>query len=271
MTLINKIKADIARPFLEEQSKKFELQISEYDLLPIDYTEPQDIFICGYPKSGNTWMQNLIAGIVFGISTEFLPDRLTQELVPDVHLKKHYIRFLHFSIFKSHHLPKPEYKKVIHLVRDGRDAMASYFAMNKAIGKPYTLEEMIIDGKGISSRWEDHTQAWIENPYNAQILVVKYEDLHIAPLKTMIKICHFLNIEREESLILRSINGNSFDKMREREKLYRWYQSWKNNNNLIRKGKIGSYKEEVPDFLITYFEKKARNQLLAFGYDYPEK
>ena len=30
-----------------------------------------DIFVVGYPKSGNTWVQYLIAGVVFGVDTRF--------------------------------------------------------------------------------------------------------------------------------------------------------------------------------------------------------
>ena len=35
------------------------------DLTPIRQSQPEDIFIVGYPKSGNTWFQNLISGIVY--------------------------------------------------------------------------------------------------------------------------------------------------------------------------------------------------------------
>ena len=37
--------------------------------IPINKTNINDIFIVGFPKSGNTWMQSLIAGIQYGIDT----------------------------------------------------------------------------------------------------------------------------------------------------------------------------------------------------------
>src|SRR5438067_12223108 len=62
-------------------------------LAPIGVYDPQDIFIAGYPKSGNTWFQNLIASLIYGVATELAPDALIQELVPDVHHKRYYRRF----------------------------------------------------------------------------------------------------------------------------------------------------------------------------------
>ncbi|MCX7411931.1 MAG: sulfotransferase domain-containing protein, partial [Planctomycetia bacterium] len=42
---------------------------------------PNDIFIAGYPKSGNSWMQVLVSCITYGIDPDTSPDSLVQELV----------------------------------------------------------------------------------------------------------------------------------------------------------------------------------------------
>ena len=118
-------------------------------------------YIAAYPKSGNTWMQNLIAGVLLESSSPLLAQNLVNELVPDVHAKKYYKRFFEPTIFKTHALPKAQYKKVIHLVRDGRDVMVSYHKMgvNKNASFPHTLEDMVVEGKGVSpSKWHLHTE-----------------------------------------------------------------------------------------------------------------
>lgn len=237
--------------------------------VPIHETQPQDVFIAGYPKSGNTWMQNLVAGLLFGIDTAYLPDRLTQELVPDVHAKKFYKRLLDITCFKTHHLPKPEYKRVIHLVRDGRDAMVSYYHMNRAQGKEITLEEMVVDAKGIiPSKWHTHCQEWNANPFQADIIRVRYEDLIAQPLHEMKKVCSFIGVERSTELLERVINGNSFEKMRKKEKQFGWSNDqWDPKNEFIRKGKIGRYKEEMTDNLISLFEKESSKMLKFYGYE----
>ena len=86
------------------------------DLMPITQFSDMDIFIAGYPKSGNTWLQNLITGIYFGVDPDLAPDTLIQELVPDIHFKKYYRRLKTPMFFKTHYLPRPEYKRVIYLV-----------------------------------------------------------------------------------------------------------------------------------------------------------
>ena len=48
-------------------------------LQPISETSPADIFVCGYPRSGHTWFQNLLAGVVFGVDPEFAHDSLIQD------------------------------------------------------------------------------------------------------------------------------------------------------------------------------------------------
>ena len=242
--------------------------VRNQNFIPISETHPRDIFIAGYPKSGNTWMQNLIAGVQFGIDTSLLPDSLTQELVPDVHGRIYYKRFTDIVFFKSHDLPKENMKRVIHLVRDGRDAIASYYAMNKALGKTTSLENMIVDGKDIyPSKWHEHTRAWLENPFNAEILIIKYEDLVQNPFDQIKKILAFAELERSDEIINNAIQGNSFAEMKRKEAAFGWNnKNWDPKQDFIRKGKIGTYKSEIPANLVSIFEAESNKELLYFDY-----
>jgi hypothetical protein len=235
---------------------------------PIDQFNNDDVFIVGFPKSGNTWMQNLISGLLFGIDTRFLPDRLAQELIPDLHSKKIYKRILPISCFKTHDLPKSHYKKVIHIVRDGRDAMVSYFAMNKALGLDVTLDEMVIEGKNVfPCKWYKFIEKWQENPFGAQILQIKYEDLIYDPLVQLKSISEFIGVRRPIEILEKCVVGSSFDQMRAKEMEYGYNNTkWNKNEKFIRKGKIGSFKDEMSESLQTSFLQEAHSQLKTCGY-----
>src|SRR5579862_9101604 len=113
--------------------------MAQPELQSITDFDPKDIFVVAYPKSGVTWMQYLLAGLIFGIDARHAHDSLVQDLVPDVHQRTFYRRHMTPTFFKTHHLPQPEYRRVIYLVRDGRDVMVSYFHFLAATGQPRDL------------------------------------------------------------------------------------------------------------------------------------
>jgi len=96
---------------------------------PIEDVYENDFFIAAFPKSGITWMQNLLVGILLDSTSIFLTPKLVNEIIPDLHAKTFYKRFFKNMFFKTHSLPEKQFKKVLHLVRDGRDAMVSYHKM----------------------------------------------------------------------------------------------------------------------------------------------
>ena len=239
--------------------------------VPIRETKKQDVFIAGFPKSGNTWMQNLIAGVLFGINTEYLPDRLTQELVPDIHYKKYYKRYLNSMCFKTHNLPQKKYKKVIYLVRDPRDVMVSFYHFKKNLGLQVDIERMIRESSGDLNNWKIHVMEWQKNPFKAEKIIIRYEDLVINPIGELKRITEFLNISRDSEELLRSINGNSFENMRKKEnvlgldnELNKVIQE--SGSSFFRKGKVGNYKEELSIDLIKTIESKVHNELGYYGY-----
>lgn len=112
--------------------------------IPISDFSPDDVFIVGYPKSGNTWFQHLVAGVVYGVDPKWAPIAAVQDLVPDASLLKYYRRYAPRMFFKEHSLPRPDYRRVVYLLRDGRDAMVSYRHYREAVDKvKYDFQEFV--------------------------------------------------------------------------------------------------------------------------------
>ncbi|HAT65462.1 MAG TPA: hypothetical protein DCS66_12820, partial [Flavobacteriaceae bacterium] len=137
----------------------------------------EDVFIIGYPKSGNTLMQFLIAFLVYGVRKDS-PLPLINSCVTEFYNNPFYYRYNKRHFFKSHELPAEEYKNVIYIVRDGREAVRSYYYMAKNLGETISLENLYKSGgKTFVGTWENHLRQWTENKFNANILFVKFEDL----------------------------------------------------------------------------------------------
>ncbi len=239
------------------------------DLTRIDYTDPDDIFIVGYPKSGNTWMQNLVASVVFWNDPRLTPASLIQDLVPDVHSQRDYLRYRTPMFFKTHHLPRPEYRRVIYLVRDGRDAMVSYFHFLGAINKsdPDFLE-MVSLGEGLfPCRWHEHVEAWMANPFGAQMMMISYESLKEKPIDKLQELCSFARLERSRDFLEAVVRNCSFEVMREKETKFGWDDNgaWPKDKFFVRRGTIGSYRDEMPPAVLASFTEQSSNALRLLG------
>jgi hypothetical protein len=227
-----------------------------------------DIFIAGYPKSGNTWMQCLIAGVLFGLDTRLTPDSLVQTLVPDTHLQKFYKRFLTPTFFKTHSLPQSAYKKVIYLARDGRDVMVSYFHFLSAFGNRPAFLELVTTGQGLfPCRWHEHVETWMANPHSAQMMVVRYEALKRDPVPVLEEICHFADLERERSLLEKVAQNSTFEAMRERERELGWENAaWPRDKAFMRRGVVSSFQDEMPQPVLQAFMASALPAMKLLGY-----
>lgn len=238
-------------------------------LVPNTVFAEDDVFIVGYPKSGNTWFQNLVAGVIYGIDPEYAPYSLVSDLIPG-HRKRYYRRYRTPMFFKSHYLPRPEYKRVVYLLRDGRDVMVSCFHHLRAVrGKEIDFLKVVQGEERIFpyETWHEHIERWFSNPYDAEMLVIKYEDLKKDPVNELQRFCIFVDVEREASFLEKIAQKASFEKMRHKETLYGIDNpNWSKDQHFIRRGQVGSYKSEMAPEILEMFLHEAGDTLKSHGY-----
>jgi hypothetical protein len=239
----------------------------ENGLLPIGDTQPGDIFVCSYPRSGITWFQNLLAGVVHGVDPEFAHDSLIQDLVPDVHYKQFYKRYGPTGYFKSHALPQSGYRRVVYLLRDGRDVMVSYHHFLTALQGPLDFQRLV-QGEGLMPcHWHEHVEQWSANPHGAALIVIKYEDLQAHPVRELQRFCDFAGVRRDEAHLAHIAKKASFPIARVKEQQQGWDNTnWPREHAFVRRGQVGSYKDEMPPAVLAAFVKRARGTLERFGY-----
>jgi hypothetical protein len=239
---------------------------------PMDQFEAEDIFIVGYPKSGNTWFQDLVATLIFGVNPAYTPPSVALDLVPELRGKyAYYRRHMTPTFFKSHEFPRPDHRRVVYLMRDGRDVMVSYYHYLKAFGGSADLLEMIQKGRSgnltVFGKWHEHVNAWMANPYQAQMMVIKFEDLKRDTAGELARFCAFAGLKREPAFLEMVARETVFEKMQNREILMgQGDPKWPRDKLFHRRGVVGSYKDEMPPEVLQAFMAEGCDTLKKFGY-----
>lgn len=231
------------------------------------------VWLASYPRSGNTYYRMLLYHL-YGVKTfsvyndplferigasevvghDQLPDR-AEELA-----KGDGVYFV-----KTHDLPT-DTSPAIYLVRDGRDALVSYaryihsFGQNSGrlarlreiaglVSFRRTLRELIISSQRYGG-WSNNVLTWTRRRRDCDVFAVRYEDLVANPIVWLKKSLEGLQIQLEP------VEGDlpNFDDLHDK-----WPQ-------FFRKGKIGSWREEMPKDLRELFWRHHTEAMEAFGY-----
>jgi len=238
--------------------------------VPISQFSSDDIFIVGYPKSGNTWFQQLVAGVVYGVDPKWSPFALVRDLVPDASALKYYRRYATPMFFKSHSLPRREFRRVVYLLRDGRDAMVSYRYYREVVDRvQYDFQKFVSPETDLyPCHWPRHVEAWAKNPYEAQILLIKYEDLLDQPVEQLKRFCGFVGISRETDHLEAVAEAASFCNLRGKEaKEGSPDPDFEADKFFFRRGIVGSHRDEMPPEALKMFLGQAGETLRRYGYD----
>lgn len=251
-----------------KSSKKQEKQNS--------YTiDPNDIFLVSYPKSGNTWLRFLIGNYFSANQCDFTN---IHSIIPDIHYDPSKInKIKEPRIIKSHNSFCPKYRKVIYLVRDGRDVAVSYyyhylkFKQNQDSISFNEYLKQFNAGQVDYGLWADHINSWLDN-FNSidKYLIIKYEDIHKNPFDSLKKVIKFAELSIDEERIKKSVESSKLENMQSIEKKQSDYDpilsKTDNKINFVRSGQVGEWQSLFTESMKNEFLKIHGNALAKLNY-----
>jgi len=248
--------------------------------------QESDIFIASFPKSGTTWMQNIVYSLVSNGDESF---EQISNCSPFFEHKKTWgengeladsvitaLEKTERRIFNTHLLwemmPKESGKgKYIYIMRHGEDVMTSFFHhMSNQIEGGFERKfsqffDQSMDGSMAFGKWTDHLKSWWPSDDDC-IFFVTYEEMKKDLRKVVDRLVKFLNIPRtkeEVDLLMERFTVKYMQQAKNKKSGNMQFQpvsvTWKKGFQFVRKGVVGDHKNHFSDDQITNFKKSVQN------------
>uniref|UniRef100_A0A8C9QQR8 Sulfotransferase n=1 Tax=Spermophilus dauricus TaxID=99837 RepID=A0A8C9QQR8_SPEDA len=196
---------------------------------------PDDLLISTYPKSGTTWVAEIMEMIYQDGNLEKCQRAPTYERVPILELKWPGLS-TGMDILKETPAPRlirthlqlallpqsflDQKVKVIYVARNAKDVAVSYYnfyKMAKGHPEPGTWDnflEKFMDGQVSFGSWYQHVQKWGELDGPINLLYLFYEDLKENRKREIRKILEFLGRSLSEEMVDHIVQHTSFKEMK---------------------------------------------------------
>merc|ERR1712166_5777 len=227
---------------------------------PMSAADSPTVLICSYPKSGTTWLQNIVATLVSrGAELDHISD-YTPFYEADSTWEKldsgdHPICINQASLgrrmFNTHLLPHmlPQTnRKVIYVVRDGQDVVNSFYQhlSNQIVGDSVSFsgsfEQFFVEwlsGEMPFGRWTDHLKAWRGVPVPG-VLYLSYEQMKTDLSGAVHAVADFLELELSPAEVEALVPRFTIEAMKANRKQFEPVSvQWKPGFNFVRKGVVG--------------------------------
>jgi hypothetical protein len=113
--------------------------------------------------------------------------------------------------------------------------------------------------------WSRHVESWVDAK-ELRVHPVRYEDLVSDSLAVFSSVLRLAGIEPEQERVERAVRETSFSRLQQLEKEYGFSQNLSSERTFFRKGKIGSWREELTIEQVRRIVHDHREVMRRFGY-----
>ncbi|MEA5575026.1 sulfotransferase domain-containing protein [Anabaena sp. UHCC 0451] len=271
---LNKIlDATIQRNLLAAQKKYIPLQ--------------SDLFIVEFPKSGVTWLTNILANVELLTTSDISPSFQCgkpisfgnrESFISDIHVgypSNYYSHIFGGKLIKSHAKMTSDIQRLIYLYRHPVSVMKSYYRMCKGyqtISNQITFSEFVRDSNMGVEAWKQHIRSWLfDSRVSQRIFFVSYENLVDNTSLYIEQIYQFFGIYAlPQHIIEEAIQISSYENMkiletnrREIDLRFKW--RFDNNYKFIK----GSTEENLDNEqeAVEYIRLQCLEELRWLGYE----
>lgn len=253
--------------------------------------DPQDaVFVVSFPKAGRTWLRVLLSRykqLYMGVNEFYLKFHAVYTLEPE-RIPQYVFYHGHSDEVERGSLlqkmlgvkpPSPEFdvsfctgSRIIFLMRDPKDTIVSFYHQIKHRQKVYKgdIQNFIRDESLGIERLIKFMNFVAEKKDTFDHMFVYYEDLHKNTAYEFTRIIEYAGIPVNREFLQDAIEFASFSNMKKME------QTGEHGNKLkalikgnpdtykVRKGKVGSYQDELTTDDISYLDHKIRMEMHPF-------
>ena len=254
---------------------------------------PDDLVIATYPKSGTTWVQQIVKLIrnngnddgvkisdsipwIDSVNSEFSQCADIASLPSPRALKTH----LPYHMTPGG-LPHTTTAKYIYIARNPKDvAVSLYYHMRgfthynfKGAWDDYIVH--YTDGHVPYGSWFDHVLKWWEHKDDrANVLYLKYEDLKKEPREVVTAIAMFMGYDLQPEVIGSIVKQTTFESMKKNDlSNYSWFVDQRDPSEapFMRKGEVGDWRShftaEQSAKIDALYAQKTRGTGLNFDFE----
>jgi len=234
-----------------------------------------DVYLVSYPKSGNTWLEFLMANVnVLMAGKNIIVNFFNiHQYMPDIHISQDLpepiLEFPGYRFIKSHSPYNPYYKNIIYIGRDPRDVMLSYYHYLTQLGSfDGSLGDLIHSRNHGIKKWVDHVDGWFnKSSASTRFIYIRYEDLRQDTNGTLAKIYSQLGLIIPAEVLEQAIEKSSFERMKQLEQHYGYGgREVEKKYSFMRVGLTGQGRLKIKQTDLEFIKNCATAQMKILGY-----